>query len=290
MLVHELLTIASITLAKAGVENAQIDAELLLGHCLKKSRSSLYLLSKEELSVDILLAFKTLLKRREQREPLAYILGVQEFWSMDFLVSSDVLIPRPETEQLLETAIKYWKDSTQHSGYILDLCCGSGVIAIVLAKELGVKILAIDISREALLVAKENSKKNGVLNQIHFMQSDLFSACINKPFISMIVSNPPYVSQQDIAHGLQNEVQCYEPHLALDGGDKGLEIITRIAEDLSPLMLSDSTLFMEIGAEQGADVISIFTQDRKANNTPYENCVVSKDYSGHDRIFHTTIK
>ncbi len=290
MLVHELLTTASITLAKAGVENSQIDAELLLGHCLKKSRSSLYLLSKEDVSVDILTAFNTLLKRREQREPLAYILGVQEFWSMDFLVSPDVLIPRPETELLLETAIKYWKNNTQQSGYILDLCCGSGVIAIVLAKELGVQILAIDISNEALLLAKENAKKNGVLNQIHFMQSDLVSACINKPFLSMIVSNPPYVSQQDLAQGLQDEVQWYEPHLALDGGDKGLEIIRRIAEDSPPMMLSDSALFMEIGNDQGADVVSLFTHDRKANTQPYANCVVSKDYSGHDRIFHTTIK
>ena len=289
MLIRELLQSACLRLEKAGVENPEIDAGALLGYCLGKSRTALYLMAGDELSSDTKKQFLNLLKRREQREPLAYILGCQEFWSLDFLVSPDVLIPRPETELLLEKVIKISKEDILSSGVVLDLCCGSGVIAIILAKELGRKVLAIDISMDAILIARENAKRHGVAHLVHFLQSDLLSAVQALPCFSLVVSNPPYVSQQDIAYGLQPEVGQYEPILALDGGDKGLEIIQRIDEELRRRLLPGASVVMEIGAEQGIDIVSIFTTERNLTKS-FTELIIEKDYAGHDRIFHAKLE
>ena len=160
MLIGQLLQECTAVLANAGIESPAIDAELLLGHCLGMSRTELYLNAQQPLSNPSVTQFQSLLKRRQQREPLAYILGVQEFWSLDFLVTPDVLIPRPETEQLLEKVISFHRASQPDSGLLVDLCCGSGAIAVVLAKELQRKVLAIDISFEALRVTKANCEKH----------------------------------------------------------------------------------------------------------------------------------
>jgi len=288
LLIRELLHSACLRLGKAGIEDPEIDAALLLGHCLEKSRTALYLMGEESISKEIKKQFLILLQRREQREPLAYILGVQEFWSLDFLVSPDVLIPRPETELLIETAIKVWRESPQPSGRILDLCCGSGVIAIVLAKELGRKVLAIDLSMKAIVTARENAKRHGVSHLVDFLQSDLLSALAPVPCFSLVVSNPPYVSQQDIEGGLQPEVGRYEPHLALNGGDKGLEIIKRIDEELRQRMLPGADLFMEIGADQGVDILSLFAEEKKRTKR-FTELIIEKDYAEHDRIFHAKL-
>ena len=289
MLIRELLDKACLRLAKAGIEDPEIDAALLLGHCLGKSRTTLYLMGDESLLRETEEQFLSLLQRRVQREPVAYILGVQEFWSLDFLVSPDVLIPRPETELLIEKAIRVWRDFSRSPGVILDLCCGSGVIAIVLAKELGRKVLAIDLSMEAILIAKENAGRHGVSHLVNFLQSDLLSALAPVPCLSLVVSNPPYVSQQEIASGLQPEVDRYEPRLALDGGDKGIEIIKRIDDELRCRMLPGADLFMEIGTEQGADILSLFAEEKKLTKS-FTELVVEQDYAGHDRIFHAKLE
>lgn len=289
MLIRELLQEACLRLEKAGVDSPELDTGVLLGHCLGKSRTALYLMAEEELSEENEKLFFNLLNRREQREPLAYILGCQEFWSLDFLVSPDVLIPRPETELLLEKALKGGVNKIQGQGVILDLCCGSGVIAIILAKELGKKVLAIDLSMDALQIARANAVKHSVSHLVSFLQSDLLSAIKTVPCISFIMSNPPYVSQQDIACGLQPEVGRYEPHLALDGGDKGLEMIQRINEELRYRMLPGAELFMEIGTEQGADVLSIFKKEQKLTKS-FTDLIIEKDYAGHDRIFHAKLE
>lgn len=285
MLIRDLLHLACVRLENAGVDTPEIDAGLLLSHCLGKSRTALYLIPDVEPDAECEAQFLNFLQRREQREPLAYILGCQEFWSLDFLVSPDVLIPRPETELLLEKVIATCRDCSSSSGAFLDLCCGSGVIAIVLAKELGRKVLAVDISMGALMIARENASRHGVAHLIDFVQSDLLTAFSIAPCFSLVVSNPPYVSKQDIKRGLQPEVDRYEPHLALDGGDKGLDIIRRIRDEVLPRMLPGADLFMEIGAEQYPDILSLYKKI-----TTYEGMFaevgVDKDYSGHDRIFH----
>ncbi|MBL4903154.1 MAG: peptide chain release factor N(5)-glutamine methyltransferase [Desulfocapsa sp.] len=289
MLIRELLHSACLRLGKAGIEDPDRDVALLLGHCLEKSRTALYLMGDESISKELEKHFLSLLQRREQREPLAYILGVQEFWSLDFLVSPDVLIPRPETELLVERAIKVWRESSQPPGRILDLCCGSGVIAIVLAKELGRKVLAIDLSMKAIMSARENARRHGVSHLVDFLQSDLLSALAPVPCFSLVVSNPPYVSQQELADGLQPEVDRYEPHLALNGGDKGLEIIKRIDEELRQRMLPGADLFMEIGADQGGDILSLFADEKKFTKR-FTQLIIEKDYAEHDRIFHAKLE
>jgi len=289
LFIRELLQSACVRLEKAGVESPEIDAGLLLGHCLGKSRTALYLMADEELSRNSEKQFLNFLDRREKREPIAYIIGFQEFWSLDFLVSPAVLIPRPETELLLEKALKVAREKPQTSGLILDLCCGSGVIAIILAKELGKKVVAIDLSMEAIQIARENSRRHEVSHLVDFLQSDLLSALNPVPCISLVVSNPPYVSRQDIACVLQPEVGLYEPHLALDGGDKGLEIVKRIDKELRYRMLPGADLFMEIGAEQGEDILSLFREQRKLTKS-FTEVILEKDYAGHDRIFHTKLE
>lgn len=288
MLIRDLLHSACVKLEKAGVENQEIDAALLLGHCLGVSRTVLYLMADEEVDTETEEKFFQFLKRREQREPLSYILGSQEFWSLDFLVSPDVLIPRPETELLLEQAIGIWSKTTDSSGAILDLCCGSGVIAIVLAKEFGRKVLAVDISMEAILIARENARIHGVSHLIDFVQSDLLNGIVPGTLFSLVVSNPPYINTQDIIRGLQPEVDRYEPHLALDGGNNGLEIIQRIYDEVVSYLLPGANLLIEIGAEQRFDVLALFTET-ETNEDRFSELTVSKDYSGHDRIFHATL-
>ncbi len=289
LLINELLHTACIRLEQSGIDTPETDAALLLGHCLGKSRTTLYLMGNEEPFEGSKKHFFKLLARRIKREPLAYILGVQEFWSLDFIVSPDVLIPRPETELLIEKAISTWEDSCQPSGPILDLCCGSGVIAVVLAKELGRKVMAVDLSRQAILTARENAKRHGVLQLIEFSQSDLLSAFASVPSFSLVLSNPPYVSQKEIDIGLQPEVGRYEPLLALNGGRKGLEIIQRIDQELRNRMLSGGHLFMEIGADQGSDLLSIFGAEKEGASN-FTDLSIEKDYSGHDRIFHARME
>lgn len=284
MHIRKILQRATDRLLQAGVDTPELDSGLLLGHCLNKSRTALYLMAEEPLEHIIEKLFLTLLKRREQREPLAYITGVQEFWSLEFTVTSDVLIPRPETELLLEKSIALWRQQSHPSGTILDLCTGSGVIAIVLAKELEQPVVAIDYSKAALDVARENARRHGVSHLISFVQSDLLSAIQPRPQFSMVVSNPPYVSQQEIMYDLQPEVEFYEPHLALDGGEEGLHIIQRIHDNLSPVLFKDALFLMEIGAGQGNAVTQIFSNP-DAHGESYRELNVEKDYNDHDRIF-----
>ena len=289
MLVREILQNACLELTKADVETPEIDAGLLLGHCLKKSRTALYLMAAEEIELDELKQFFDFLARRIQREPLAYILGVQEFWSLDFIVTPDVLIPRPETELLIERGLAIRRDNSEEKGIILDLCTGSGIIAIVLAKELNEPVLAFDLSYEALQIARKNAKYHGVEHLVSFVQSDLLSAIIRKPCISLVLSNPPYVSDQERVNGLQPEVYNHEPHLALFAGDKGLELIKIIHDQLLVRLLPGANLLMEIGYEQADDLIALFSV-KGPNNKIFTELRVEKDYSNCDRIFQAKLR
>jgi len=289
VLVHQVIQAATLRLAAVGVDTPELDATLLLGHCLGKSPTELYIMAASELESGNETQFLELLALREQRYPLAYITGSREFWSMDFLVGPDVLIPRPETELLVEKAIELYGDSPSRKGMILDLCTGSGIIAVVLARELGCPVLAVDISSNALQVARKNAKTHGVEHLITFVQSDLLAAIRSFPVFSLVLSNPPYVSSAEMSEGLQPEVDLYEPHLALDGGEKGLEIIKKISRQLLPLFLPGASLLMEIGNEQGEEILSMFSAVTSGNRN-YTDLAINKDYSGHDRILYGKLK
>lgn len=289
MHVRDLLHLACSRLESAGVEDAATDARLLLGHCLGKSRTALYLMADEEVEMESEKYFFTLLARRELREPLAYIVGEQEFWSLDFIVSPEVLIPRPETELLLEKGLAFFKKKKDKHGVILDLCCGSGVIAVVLARELGRPVVAVDLSFAAIQIARENALRHGVDHLISFVRADLFAAIAPRPIFSLVLSNPPYISEEALKLGLQPEVDLYEPRLALDGGKRGLEIIRIMRRELPSRLLPGAEFFMEIGADQGEEVLSLFSAENE-KKCPFSFQEITKDYAGHDRILHVTME
>ena len=287
MRIIDLIQFAISELRSVGIEEGGTDVNQLLGHCLGKSRTELFLAAEQEVPEKGRQIFLGLLARRKKREPLAYILGEREFWSLPFSVNSAVLIPRPETEFLLEKALTSARSGTCPGGMILDLCCGSGVIAVVLALELGGRITAVDISAAALEVARENCTRHGVSQRVGLIQADLLNAFQPRRTFSLVVSNPPYVSRHDVLQGLEPEVAKFEPHLALDGGEQGLDVIQRIRDVLPACMLPGGELFMEIGSDQGAEVQKLFSEPSWPISN-FKNVEILKDYAGRDRVLHAT--
>jgi release factor glutamine methyltransferase len=271
-------------LEAAGVEQAHLEVELLLGFCLEKSRTELFMAARLEVDERQEQRFLSLLARRASHEPTAYILREKEFWSLPFLVTPAVLIPRPETEFLLEVVFAKTRNGLWQSGPVLDLCCGSGVIGIILALEIGCKVTAVDFSVQALRVAQQNAIRHQVADRLALVQADLLSAFISRPCFSLVVSNPPYVSEEEMRNGLQPEVACFEPHLALNGGTGGLEIIQRIRATLPQVLKSGGEFFMEIGADQGPAVMQLFAND--SGEQTFEQVELLKDYSGRDRVLY----
>lgn len=249
-----------------GMSTPRLEAELLLAYALGVERLELYRDSFRSLTFSQRRFFHCLVRRRLQGEPLAYILGKKEFWSLEFRVNPAVLVPRPETELLVETALRMVSASPEISSVlqiaaglespsdrlrILDLGTGSGNIAVALARELPVsRIVALDLSLEALRVAKENARIHGVLGQIAFLCGDFFVPL--KGFVTpfhLIVSNPPYVPREALAH-LPPEVREHEPHIALDGGVGGLENYRRIIAGVAPYLVEGGILLLEVGYGQ----------------------------------------
>lgn len=285
--IADILPAAVARLKNAGIQEAKIDAELLLGHCLDKTRTELYLSADKLIDDAQHLSFNDMISRRCRREPVAYITGEREFWSQRFIVTPDVLIPRPETEFLIESALQAWK---QKSGvdHCLDICCGSGVIGIIMAMETGCRAFMTDISFEALLVCKKNCTLHGVADQIVTVQSDLAS-CVNPEMrFDLITANPPYVTRGEIETDLDSDVAFYEPHLALDGGEDGLDLIRRIARSVPCLLNPGGDFFMEIGHDQGDRVQKIFVDNQ--DKGLYKTVAVYKDYAGRDRVVHVRRK
>jgi release factor glutamine methyltransferase len=288
MRVVELIRSAVEELAQVGIEGSETDVNLLLGHCLNKTRTELFLAAYEEVPETVCTTFFDLLRRRKRREPLAYILGEREFWSLPFFVSQAVLIPRPETEFLVEQVLIAYRKKTFPKGQILDLCCGSGAIAVVLARELERDVTAVDLSAPALAVAKKNCSRHLPADRVNLIQADLLSAFANKRMFSLVVSNPPYLSSNDVRQNLEPEVACYEPHLALDGGEHGLDVIERIRDGLPPVMAPGGEIFIEIGADQGEKVRDMFMKPIDSVEI-FQNIAILKDYAGRDRVLHATI-
>ena len=285
-LIADLLMQATARLEGAGVESARVDAELLLAFFLNKSRTELYLAAGETIDEELADGFHRLVERRAGREPVAYITGIGEFWSRTFNLSPAVLIPRPETEVLVEAVLTRKKLTNEGEKY-LDLCCGSGIISITLALEMKPQfghIVGSDISRDALQICQQNCINHGVEDAIQLVQGDLCSCYTEQRSFPLITANPPYVSSMEMSGTLQPEVVDFEPHVALDGGEEGLELINIIIKSLPDQLAPGGDFFMEIGAEQADSVRRIFTQS--CDPAMYESIDILKDYSGRHRVLH----
>ncbi|MEW6328125.1 MAG: peptide chain release factor N(5)-glutamine methyltransferase [Thermodesulfobacteriota bacterium] len=269
-------------LTAAGVPEPEADAQVLMAHVLGVDRLNLFLNMDRVLSPAEEKALAGLIRERTKRKPLQHILGEQEFWSLSFRVTPEVLIPRPETEILVEAVLNTVKKQgiPPDDLTILDLCTGSGILAIVLARELpGADIYAVDISKETLSVAQENARRHKVSDSITFLRGDLFAPLAGQGVsFDLIVSNPPYISGEMFPE-LLPEVRDYEPRLALDGGPDGLDVIRKIIIQSAAHLKLGGWLFLEIGDGQGARVLKEFER-RKA----FGNVSIIRDYCGINRV------
>ncbi|TKB27965.1 peptide chain release factor N(5)-glutamine methyltransferase [Desulfopila sp. IMCC35006] len=284
----ELLHHGQTELELAGVTEYELDARLLLEYCTAKTRAGIFLDGACEVDPAICENYLSLLERRKKREPLAYILGEQEFWSLPFHVTPDVLIPRPETEFLLDRVFALADTENFQKGHILDLCCGSGVIATILAKESGKKIIASDISFKALHMTRKNARRHRLESQVLPVQGHLLAPFSAGATFSLIVANPPYISSFDVRHSLMPEVAGHEPHLALDGGVRGLELIQQIRDALPTVLCPGGQCFIEIGADQGAEIKKFFSEDVVGGRC-YQQVEILVDYAGRERVVHVRL-
>ena len=284
----ELLNLGQTELQLAGVAEHELDARLLLEYCTGKNRTEVFLDGGVEVSQEIIESYLRLLERRKNREPLAYIFGEWEFWSLSFQVNSDVLIPRPETEFLLDRVLTLTDRENLQKGCILDLCCGSGIIATVLAIETGKTIIASDLSYKALQMTMRNSRRHQVNSQVLPVQGNLLAPFSEAGILSLIVTNPPYICSHDVTNSLQPEVAGFEPHLALDGGVEGLEMIRQIRDALPMALCPGGECFIEIGADQGALTEKLFSQDI-VGKIGFQQVEILVDYAGRDRVVHVRL-
>lgn len=259
MTVLEVIQKSSEFLAKKGVDSPRLQVELLLAQLLKMPRMKLYLNFDRTLTPAELDALRDLVKRRGQREPLQHIVGSTSFCGLEMAVNRHVLIPRPETELLAETGYRVLntRAAAGVACQALDFGTGSGCLAITLAvKCLGARITALDISGEALAVARQNANTHHVAERIQWVQSDGFAALPPENRFDLIVSNPPYIAREEIAT-LEPEVRDHDPRVALDGGSDGLDFYRRLAAEAPAWLRLDGRLLLEFGAGQAPDICRI---------------------------------
>ena len=263
------------------IDSPRTTAEILLAHAIGAKRIDLYLRYDQPLHADELSRFKALIKRRASREPLAYILGHKEFWSMDLEVDRNVLIPRPETECLVERALEILAaEPNPDRKSVLELGTGSGAVLLALASENPRhSYLGTDISSDAVGVARRNSIRHGLGEKVRFVVADGLTPFEAKSgLFDLIVSNPPYIRSGDLKQ-LQPEIHAYEPAAALDGAEDGLRCLRHIIECAHRYLKPAGALLLEIGHDQQAPLIQIINSGGQ-----YEHTRFYKDYSGHDRI------
>lgn len=280
----ELLKEGTRLLERAGAADAAIDAELLLLHVTGQSRSSLFLHRNDSCTMEEKEFYTELIRRRSAGEPVQYITGSQEFMGLEFRVGPPVLIPRQDTETLVEQALEAAGGMTGDLR-ILDMCCGSGAIAVSMAHFLpDAQVTACDISRAALQMAAENAERNGVAEQVEFLYSDMFSTFRKgkdsgrEVFFDLILSNPPYI-RTDVIPTLQREIAEHEPAGALDGGSDGLFFYRILADEAWQYLKKDGMLFMEIGHDQAEEVLSLLS-----SGGAYTDAGVIRDLAGRDRV------
>lgn len=268
-------------LEQAGIEDAGQETLQLFEHCLGLGRNDLLLRPQQPVGETKAGLLAAALARRLAREPLQYITGTREFWSLDFIVSPAVLIPRPETEFLLDRVLAVLRRHGYSGGPVLDMCTGSGVIATILALELGTSsVIAVDRSNAALQVAVQNWKKYGREEIVQPLCADLFTAFSPAASFELIVANPPYIAEPDLAT-LQPEVRDWEPKTALLAGSRGMDIIEQLVGQGYLFLKSGGWLFVEIGSDQETEVYSLFAGQTEKR---YESVEVLRDWSGRPRV------
>ena len=270
-----LLDWATTALRETGVESPRLDAEVLLAHSIGLTRRELYAELDRRPDATVVEVFNSFVARRLQREPVAYITGHKEFYGLELQVDRRVLIPRPETETLVEVALTIARQ--KQVSLLAEIGVGSGAIAIALAVNLpGAEVYAIDNSSDALAVAEENCRLHDVLDSVHLLLGDLLEP-LPEP-VGLIVANLPYVSRDELK-GLAPEITEYEPLSALDGGREGLAYIRRLLEEPAPCLKPPGMVCLEIGATQALAVNDLA---RKAFSEP--TVALVRDLAGLDRV------
>ena len=268
----ELINFGASELRRKKISTSRLDSELLLSKILDKNREEILINLEKKICQKHFLKYKQLIQRRSQCEPIAYIVKEKEFWSKNFLVSSDTLIPRPETELIVEKLTKIFEEKKIS---ILDIGTGTGCILISLLSELkNSKGIGIDISKKALRIAEKNSEQHGMKNKIKFFHKSLDSKFYQK--FDLIVSNPPYIKKSEIKN-LKEDVRKFEPRIALDGGNDGLDLIKKVIYKSKYILKVKGMLALEIGNEQFNKVSKIL----KKNNFKIEHII--KDYKDNIR-------
>lgn len=261
------------------IESPRMGAELLLSHCLNVPRLNLYLQYDKPLLPEELHRYKSMIKRRLAREPVAYITGYKGFWTLDLAVTKNVLVPRPDTECLVETALELLRVKPEAPLNILDLGTGSGAIILSLASEVPVnKHFAVDVSVEAIKVAKQNAELNCPESSISFISSSWFDGLVENEMFDLIVSNPPYIPTKDIME-LEPEIKEYEPFLALDGDVDGLKCVRHIIEHAGNYLRPGGWLMIETGFDQKEAVLDI-----AYGVGGYSNAEYIRDFAGNNRV------
>ena len=260
-----------------GIDKPLLDAQVLLSHALSVSRTQLVIDAKKPLAPDELARFREMVRRRRAREPVAYLLGVREFYGRPFRVDKRVLVPRPDTETLVDVALAR-TEARSLSMRALDLCTGSGCVAITLARQRPTaRVHATDISDEALAVARENGLRLGAYN-VSFARGDLFEAVPASlaPF-DIITANPPYIASGEI-DTLDKDVRDFEPRLALDGGSDGLAFVRRIVDGAPGLLDAGGTLVVEVGAGEADATARLF------EGRGFRRVTITRDYGKIERV------
>jgi len=273
----EVLRDGAALLEAQGLSSARLDAELLLARALGCDRAFLYRERDKAVGPEILETYWKLVGRRQAGEPVAYLLGEKEFWSLDFFVDRRVLVPRPETEILIEEVLHRFSGISPEPLCFIDVGTGSGILAVVLAKVFPLcRVAASDISRDALRVAALNAERHGVKDRVSFLLGDMLHP-VKGPFDG-IVSNPPYI--ETAAYGnVERDVRDFEPPGALLAGQGGLAYHRTLIDGGIHCLKPGGWLFMEMGEEQGTRIRSVF--DRSGG---YESVFIRRDYSGRDRV------
>lgn len=268
------------------IETPRLDAELLLAHGLKLDRIQLYLRHDQPMKEEELVQLRDLVRRRAQGEPVAYIVGTKEFFGLPFEVSPAVLIPRPETEHIIEESLA-WAKNKKPDLKIIDLGCGSGCIGLTLLKKLPeAQLLAVDLSAAALEVAQRNAKALEVFDRVLFLQADAanenlvmsnFKNFMRQDTIDILVSNPPYIAPTDPS--VEENVKKFEPSSALFADEEGLALLKQWSQIYGQHLASEGLMLMEMGMSQGDKMGAHF-----ANLALFNEVRVIKDLSGHDRV------
>ncbi len=281
MTISEAIRKGMIELKNSNIESPKLKSRLLMQFILNKTRQYVIVNDKKELNIEEEKKYFNSILKMRQGFPLEHITHQKEFMKLNFFVNENVLIPRQDTEILVEEVITIAKRINAKK--ILDLCTGSGAIAISLAKYLPAsEITAIDISNEALKIAKKNAISNQVENQITFINTDMFTNLASQKF-DIIVSNPPYI-KRNVIESLDKEVKK-EPYIALDGGEDGLDFYKKIVKESYEFLKYRGYLCLEIGFDQKIDVIEIIENEEK-----FENTYSKKDLYDNDRVIVTQLK